>query len=474
MKTVQRAFTSEDQLAFARLSGDYNPLHVDPIAARRLIFGAQVVHGLHALLWSLDRHLGDGGTPLKLRKVKAVFQAGVGVGQKVIGNCCSPDEGRVEIQLETAAAPAAWIQIGWETSGQKPSARPPLAISEQLECRERSIDEVAAAKGTLPLYLDDKLAEQLLPNLARLLPPLQLSGLLATTRLVGMECPGRHSIFSGLDLSFVANGSGPPQLDYQVANCNKKLSLLMIKVKSPGMRGDIKAFFRPPPQRQETFRAAGGRVKPEEFSAQRAIIVGGSRGLGEAAAKLLAAGGAEVIITYCHGEQDALRIVEEIVSNGAKADSRRLNVLSPPDDLLRANSSASKPLYLYYFATPYIFGTARGKFSSRRFNTFCGYYVTGFLATVEKLMGRAGGLEKIFFPSTTAIDELPPDMGEYASAKAAGELLCDFLQKTNPGLTIYKPRLPRLATDQTVSLLPANNQEPLSVLLPHLRHLRDL
>jgi hypothetical protein len=65
-------------------------------------------------------------------------------------------------------------------------------------------------------------------------------------------------------------------------------------------------------------------------------------------------------------------------------------------------------------------------------------------------------------------------MGEYAAAKMAGEILCDFLQKANPRLTIHKPRLPRVATDQTVSLLPVGNQDPVSVLLTNLRHLRQM
>jgi len=65
-------------------------------------------------------------------------------------------------------------------------------------------------------------------------------------------------------------------------------------------------------------------------------------------------------------------------------------------------------------------------------------------------------------------------MGEYAAAKMAVEILCDFLHKTHPGLTIHKPRLPRIATDQTVSLLPVVNQDPVSILLAHLRKLREL
>jgi hypothetical protein len=137
-------------------------------------------------------------------------------------------------------------------------------------------------------------------------------------------------------------------------------------------------------------------------------------------------------------------------------------------------ANCSNPLYLYYFATPFIFGAAKGSFSTTRFTTFTEYYVTGFLRTVQSVAAASAGLKKIFYPSSTAIEELPLDMGEYAAAKMAGEILCDFLQKTNPGIAIHKPRLPRVATDQTVSLLPVRNRDPVPVLLAHLRHLRQM
>jgi hypothetical protein len=471
---AERAFTSDDQLAFAKLSGDHNPLHMDPVIARRLLFGQQIVHGLHVLLWSADECLRTRTQGLELRTVKANFQAGIGLGQTV--NCIFIDQNeyQAEIRLEIDKASVMWIQIAWSPSGSHRTDTLQRSFHAPGKCRERSFGEAAGASGSVPLYLDRELAATLFPNLMRLLPPMQLAELLATTRLAGMECPGLHSIYSGLNLAFFSGRAGVPELNYHIADGNQRLRLLLMDVEAPGMTGQIKTFFRPAPQAQAAFTDVRREVESGEFSEQRALIVGGSRGLGEVVAKLLAAGGAEVIVTYYRGEQDAKRIIEEIVAHGGKADCHPLNALEPSPALLSMIAHPSRPLYLYYFATPFIFGAAKGRFSTKRFTTFSEYYVTGFLRTVQTVAASSVGLEKIFYPSSAAIEELPLDMGEYAAAKMAGEILCDFLVKTNPGLCIHKPRLPRVATDQTVSLLPVSSQDPVSPLLAHLRYLRQL
>ena len=51
-----------------------------------------------------------------------------------------------------------------------------------------------------------------------------------------------------------------------------------------------------------------------------AIVTGGSRGIGRAAAEALAAQGAAVVITYVRGEEEAQRVVDAIVSRGGKAE----------------------------------------------------------------------------------------------------------------------------------------------------------
>ena len=97
---------------------------------------------------------------------------------------------------------------------------------------------------------------------------------------------------------------------------------------------------------------------------------------------------------------------------------------------------------------------------------FAAYYVTGFARTLSHWRGL--GVKHFFYPSTVALEELPIAMGEYAAAKTAGETLCAFLEKSDPDLTIYRPRLPRAATDQTVSLLPVKNCDPAELMSKEL------
>ena len=57
MHEVKRIFNINDQIAFAEISGDYNPVHLDKLIARRSIFGEVIVHGMHLVLWALNEQL---------------------------------------------------------------------------------------------------------------------------------------------------------------------------------------------------------------------------------------------------------------------------------------------------------------------------------------------------------------------------------------------------------------------------------
>ena len=80
---IQRSFSLDDQAAFAKLSGDYNPVHLDPLKARRTRFGYPVVHGVHALLWALETLVSTKSDLLKLVSLKTFFNQPIRVGETV-------------------------------------------------------------------------------------------------------------------------------------------------------------------------------------------------------------------------------------------------------------------------------------------------------------------------------------------------------------------------------------------------------
>ena len=50
-------FDLREQELFASLSGDFNPIHLDQVASRRLMYGHIVVHGIHLTLKGIDQFI---------------------------------------------------------------------------------------------------------------------------------------------------------------------------------------------------------------------------------------------------------------------------------------------------------------------------------------------------------------------------------------------------------------------------------
>jgi hypothetical protein len=477
---IERRFSPGDQEAFAALSGDRNPLHLDPVAARRLIFGGQVTHGVHALLFGLNEIAREAGRGRRFCAARVVFRKSIPVDAKVLLRIVrqSADEARVRIELQGRTA--ATIRVRFQSVGEvddvgkAAGSAPPGDQPVRSTPRELSAEEIEDARGSVALFLDRELASRLFPDVLRCLTPVQLAQLLATTRIVGMECPGLHSLFAELDVEFEPSADCAP-LVYEVTNYDPRFHRVEMALTSSGLRGTAIAFLRPPP-REQVAMADIAEVLDGEFAGQRVLVVGGSRGLGEVAAKLLAAGGAQVKLTYFCGEEDAQRVVEDIVSAGGEAEALCWNVLLDPDPL-RSELNGWVPTHVCYFASPFI--AAFGDDSRGLFAKFCDYYVSGFASTIDALGDPGSEGFRVLYPSSIFLDERPEDMIErdmieYVNAKRAGEALCDSLQKKHGGLRISVPRLPRMATDQTQSLFAGEAADPLPVLLRVLRELRSI
>ena len=443
---AQRRFSLDDQLAFAALSGDWNPVHVDPVAARRTMFAEPIVHGIHLVLWALDRAIEH---PASIRHLTAAFRRPATLDREIVldregDRWIATLDGRCVLELELAWGEPLPERTLDHTAW--PALRQPQVLSR---------DDIEARVETTALALDRERCARLFPALALRLSALQIAELLATTRIVGMQCPGLHSIFAGLRLEASA---GPDIPTYQVSSDAKRFSVLKLGVDGPSLAGTIEAFYRPPPMAIEhaTIR---GRVAPNEFAGRRAFVVGGSRGLGEALAKVLAAGGAEICIGYHAGEQDAARVVREI----GRGHAMRFDVTAPD---LAGWPAPWTPTHLYYCATPPIRIDRAAGFVADDHARFVTYYVTGLLATIEACHALSNAGLSAWAPSTAFLDSHEPGAAAYCLAKAAME---ELRHHVPPWVRLVTPRLARIATDQTAALITGSMADPVDVALEHLR-----
>lgn len=461
------SITIEDSLAFARLSGDFNPLHIDDIAARRLRFGGTVVHGVHLYLRTLEelaKHGAFAATGPSM--LSATFDNAVRSGDIVNVRCI------VESQKRRIVAQTNGQQVftgAMELDRALPASSEIAAgeFTATLPCEvafpPQNVD------GSVPLRLSRSLLKSLFPALLALPNISWIADLLATTHVVGMRCPGTHSIYSGFRLQRLAGTLPRTALQYRVAGLEKRFQLLRMQVTGAQLRGTIETFFRPAPEQQRRLQHVVDHVEKDAFSGDRVLVIGGSRGLGELSAKILAAGGADVTITYARGVQDAERVCEEARELGRRCVARPLNVqqITTEDAAWLARSSFS---HVYYFATPFV-ESNDGAWNATLFDSYARIYLGGFASVISHV--RQGidrdRTVRILYPSSVFVSTPEHGFAEYAVAKAAGEALCDQLQSKR--MQFFKPRLPRMRTDQTASLVDIGAADPLPVMLATIRDL---
>ena len=469
-----KQFSMADQERFARLSGDFNPLHMDLLSARRTQMGLPLVHGIHTLLWGLEHLLAGAGhvnrlpvNRLPVNHLKVRFSKPVCVGDSVSLVEPTGGNGEIRAQLMVEETVVSTITIGL---GARQEAAGPEPGAGQVDSRtpfDLSFDEIAGRSGWLE-FLPSLEAATLFPAVARSVGASGIAALAGCSRLIGMVCPGLHSIFTGLDIDFVEQVSGG--MRYEVASADERFRAVRQIVNGGGLRGTVDSLVRLPPIRQASMAEVSKFVAPGEFSGANVLIVGGSRGLGEITAKIIAAGGGRPVISYAAGRQEAEQVAEEIRAAGGACEILCYDVLKPAGEQLGA--LAIPPDRVYYFATPAIFRHQGRGFKPALFANFNLFYVQAFADLCNHLHACRPDGVRLFYPSSVAVEERPADMTEYAMSKAAGEILCSDFNRFLPGVEILVQRLPRLLTDQTVSVISTETPPAIEVMLPIVRQMQ--
>jgi NAD(P)-dependent dehydrogenase (short-subunit alcohol dehydrogenase family) len=441
-----RRFTVSDQDWFARASGDFNPIHVDPRWAERHFPGALVVHGVHTVLWALDQAFAAGAP--EADAVSATFVKPVLVGDEVAAEADA--ELRI-LRVLVRGEPVAVVKLGRDTASPGPSP-----------------DASEGPRGSIRAPDEARRLVERFPDAAGALGPAVVKGLAALSTLVGMECPGRDSMLSELK---VRRSDAPGEaLAYGLHRREPAFSRVELAVEGFGLAGTVSAFAGKA-ETQAGPAPVEGLVPTGAFRGQTPLVIGATSGLGAATARLLAAGGATPVLTY-REESGAAEVLREVCKVG---DFRAIafDVSAPAAGLAALAREGWEGEQLYYFASPRIFRRRLEPYQRSDLDAFLRVYVDGFYETIRGLMHlRPGAGLSVFFPSTTALDDNTAELFEYRLAKSAGEELCQRLQRRYRTLKITVVRLPRIETRQTRSFVRVAAQAPEEVMAPYVRELQ--
>jgi NAD(P)-dependent dehydrogenase (short-subunit alcohol dehydrogenase family) len=462
-----RHFEESLHASFAALSGDVNPMHVDPIAARRTQAGAPVVHGIHALLWALDVLSKDNLLRGRYVALEVHFRNFIYVGDRAELIIERDTGSKIRCKIDVGGVAAIALSVALDAPAPTDPASPSSFDLQNVpgEIRARSLEEMRDESGNVTVANVAGIGA-MFPNVAARFGTAPTASIAALSTLVGMVCPGLHSIFAGVAIT-LGSAQAPTDVRYTVASIDERYALLEIGVSAAGIAGSITAFKRQPPIAQTPMAQLRQRVRHNEFAEVSALVIGGSRGLGALSARLLAAGGAQVMITYRVGVADATALCEDIGVDRC----RKMQYDALLDAAQQLSSLPCDINQLYYFATSQIYRPAALPYNVTRFKEFSAIYVDGFDAACRALLVRQRQPVIAFYPSSTFVEMRPRAMTEYAMAKAAAEILCADLNRFAPGLRIVCGRLPRLLTDQTASVMPSDLENPVDILLPYIRQM---
>jgi acyl dehydratase/NAD(P)-dependent dehydrogenase (short-subunit alcohol dehydrogenase family) len=465
---ASRSFGPDDQTAFARLSSDFNPMHLDPNFARRTQVGAPVVHGIHNLAWAANAVLR--AFPIEVANLRARFLQPLYLDEPATIRIRNRTDRQIEFEVVAAEIVVASIKLSSEPG--KSLAAVSLASSAPLKLSEPanlSFEQLTGRTGAVAIAGGD--IGSLFPALMDAIGLSGIKALLATSQIVGMACPGLHSLFAGLDINFGAIDHQQSALTYAVSKVDPRFRSLQIGISGYGTTGRLDAFARPPPPSQAGMDEISARIAGKPFAEQRSLVVGGSRGLGEVTAKIIAGGGGHCVITYRESRDGAERVSAEIVACGGRCEILHYDVLAEAGAQLQKLGTID---CAYYFATPKIFRRKSALYEPARLREFLDFYADGFFNLCTALLRDRPGRLAVFYPSTVAIDRESEATSEYAMAKIAGETLATHLNRFMPDIAVVSRRLPRILTDQTATVGVASADSALDVMLPIVYEVQQL
>lgn len=367
---------------FAALSGDFNPLHLNASYAYKTMFGKQVVYGLLQVFRALE-NLADKKSALFITKINAEFRTSLEVGEEFAIDF-DENAGRCKIKIvDRGGNIVSKIDLLYEEVAENILTKKILGSAPAFGHFDPDVVlERKNLKFTESLDYNHSLLAQLFPHISTTLHELNVGALLMITRVVGMKYPGLNSIFKGFELTFDHN-EGESSCSCEVTQADSLFNECEIEITSNNIRGSLQAFFRPDiPKQHDIHYLAEHDYNIDGLKDHKALVIGGSRGIGAQCARILALSGCNVLFTYYKSEDEAAALQSEIASfDKGQAKYIQLDSTHVSDSAKQAIADFA-PSSIYYFATPKITANNSKSLNDNLYKS----YVNTYLFSLDKIV----------------------------------------------------------------------------------------
>lgn len=207
-----------------------------------------------------------------------------------------------------------------------------------------------------------------------------------------------------------------------------------------------------------------------DLSGKIALVTGGSRGIGKAAAQALAQRGARVIVTYARDEAAAHQVVDAIIAAGGAAEAERLDVgnFAATESAVTAIVKKAGKLDVLVANAGISIDSLLLRLREQDLDSILGVNVKGALACAQAaikpmIKARAG---RIIFVSSVVGQMGNAGQVAYAASKAAliGAAKSLAREYASRNITVNALAPGYVATDMTAALEPAQREAMLSAV----------
>ena len=347
MNSWNVSFQVTEQLvdAFARLTGDYNSLHINEQYARFYSYRERVVHGmLPVSAFSLLEPFRS----LVIKKISGRFIYPVYLGDTVMLELTQEqeDDQTIEgqkfsfnVRTSSMREPVTYGEIILGPVSLKASSV--LSVSKNRSFLKDSVEEntlefsdivkghsetlaFTTVSGGFVAWLKElrKYTVGETENRNNLPCSYEMIAVMLCSTMVGMRLPGRRAIFLNFSLEFIQSLQSDINYVLQgtVDFISVSTSIIAEKIEILNMlKGKISVKMDEPTKAPPSLKDLSHQKMDSSLQEKVVIITGASRGIGATTARLFASQGAHVVINYLNSESQANDLVKEIECHEGRA-----------------------------------------------------------------------------------------------------------------------------------------------------------